>query len=57
MHLWVYKDKSGALDVEREYTYLPSTKFMNMKIKHLREYMEWRDIIVHKIGTNNQPID
>ena len=38
IHCKVFEDKSGALEMEKVHTYWPSTKHLNVKLHHFRDY-------------------
>ena len=40
VHCKVYEDKSGALEIAREYKYYPRTKLPNVKLHHFRDYVD-----------------
>ena len=57
MNCKVYEDNSGALEMAREYKYCPRNKFLNIKIHHFRDYVERREISIHKVSTHDQHAD
>ena len=57
IHCKVYKDKSGALEMAKEYKYKPRTKFLNIKLHHFRDYVERGEIKIHKVSTHDQRAD
>ena len=57
MHCKVYEDNSGALEMAREYKYLPRTKFLNIKLHNFRDYVERGEISIHKVSTHDQHAD
>ena len=56
-HCKVYEDNSWALEMAREYTYFPRTKFLNVKFQHLRDHLDRGEMTIHKLRTEDQPAD
>ena len=50
----VFEDNSGALEIAKVYKYHPHTKYLNVKLHHFRKYVERENIMIKKIGTENQ---
>ena len=40
VHCKIYEDNSGKLKMAREYKYHPRMKFLNVKLHHLRDYVD-----------------
>ena len=58
VHIKVYEDNAGAIEIAREKKYRPRTKHLNCKLHHFRHRVEvTHEISVHKIDTKDQPAD
>ena len=57
LHCKVYEDNGGELDKAREYKYCPRNKLLNVKLHHFRDYVDRREINIHKIRTEDQQSD
>ena len=57
IHCKVYEDNSGALEMAKEYKYRLRTKFLNIKLHHFRDYVEWGEITIQKVSTHDQRAD
>ena len=57
IHCRVYEDNSGVLEMAQEYKYCPRTKFLNIKLHHFRDYMERKEVSIHKVATQDQHAD
>ena len=57
VHCEVFEDNSGALEIARNPKYRPRTKHLNVKLHHFRDYVERKEISIHKIGTADQLAD
>ena len=57
MHCKVYEDNISALEMAKEYKYMPRTKFLNIKLHHFRYYVERGEINIHKVSTHDQHAD
>jgi len=53
----VFEDNSGALKITKVPKMCPSTKHINVKFHHFRDYIECREIMLHAINTHDQPAD
>ena len=53
----VYKNKSGALDMAKEYKYRPRKKFLNIKLHQFRDYVERGEKTIRKVSTHDQCAD
>jgi hypothetical protein len=56
VHCRVFEDNSGALEMARLHKSRPRTKHINAKLHHFRSYVG-NSITLHKIGTDDQPVD
>ena len=54
IHCKVYEDKSGALEMAKQYKYRPRPKFLNIKLHHFRDYVERGEVTNHKVSTHDQ---
>jgi len=58
VHIKVYEDNAGAIEIAKEKKYRPRTKHLNCKLHHFRHRVEvTKEINVHKIDTKDQPAD
>ncbi len=58
VHIKVYEDNAGAIEIAKEKKYRPRTKHLSCKLHHFRHRVEvTKEISVHKIDTNDQPAD
>lgn len=57
VHCRVFEDNSGALEMARIHKYRPRTKHLHVKLHHFRDYVERKEISIHKISTDQQPAD
>ena len=57
LHLRVYEDNSGAIEIATNHKYRPRTKHLNNKIHHFRQYVDSGKIKIAKIASANQQAD
>ena len=58
VHIKIYEDNAGAIEIAKEKKYRPRTKHLNCRLHHFRYYVEvTQQISVHKIDTKCQPAD
>ena len=57
VHCKVFEDNSGALEMAKIHKYRPRTKHLNVKYHHFRDYVERKEITIHKIDTKDQLAD
>mmetsp|Transcript_22323 Transcript_22323/g.48518 ORF Transcript_22323/g.48518 Transcript_22323/m.48518 type:complete len:523 (+) Transcript_22323:114-1682(+) len=57
VHCKVFEDNSGALEIAKEHKYRPRTKHINVKYHHFRDYVDRKEISIHKIDTLDQLAD
>jgi len=58
VHIKVYEDNAGAIEITREKKYRPRTKHLNCRLHHFRCHVEvTQQISVHKIDTKCPPAD
>ena len=57
IHYKVFEDNTGAIEIAKEENYRPRTKHLNVKLHHLRSYVESGEISIRKIDTYHQPAD
>ena len=57
VHCIVFKDNSGAIEMEVVEKWRPRTKNLATKLYHFRSYVNSGEISVHKIDTSLQPTD
>jgi hypothetical protein len=57
VHIRVFEDNSGALEMAEVHKYRAQTKHMNVKLHHFQDYVEQQEIIIHPLGTSEQPAD
>ena len=58
VHIKVFEDNAGAIEIAKEKKYRPRTKHLNVKLHHFRYYVDvTREITIHKIDTKSQPAD
>ena len=57
VHLKVFEDNAGAVEIAREQKYRPRTKHLNNRLHHFRSYVDDGTISVHHIDTELQPAD
>ena len=54
VHIKVYEDNAGAIEIAREKKYRPRTKHLNCKLHHFRHRVEvTNEISIHKIDTKD----
>ena len=53
----VFEDNSGALEMAKTHKYRPRTKHINVKLHHFRQYVDRKEISIHRIATDEQPAD
>ena len=53
----VYEDNSEALSISKEHKYRPRTKHLNIKLHHLRQYVNNNEIDILPINTDDKPSD
>ena len=46
-----------ALEMAKIYKYRPRKTFLNIKLHHFRDYVEWGEIKIHKVSTHDQRAD
>lgn len=55
VHCHVFEDNSNALEMARIYKYhRPRSKHLNVRLHHLSDYVERKEISIHPISVNNQ---
>jgi len=57
IHCKLFEDNSGALEMAKTHKYRPRTKHLNVKLHHFRDYVERKEISIHKIDTLEQLAD
>ena len=57
LHCKVFEDNSGALEMAKTHKYRPRTKHLNVKLHHFRDYVDRKEISIHKIDTKEQLAD
>jgi hypothetical protein len=57
VHCKVFEDNSGALEMAKTHKYRPRTKHLNVKLHHFRDYVDRKEITLHKIDTKEQLAD
>ena len=57
LHLRVYEDNSGAIEIATNHKYRPRTKHLNNRIHHFRKYVDSGKIKIAKIASENQQAD
>ena len=58
VHIKVFEDNAGAIEIAKEKKYRPRTKHLNCRLHHFRYHVEvTREISIHKINTEDQPAD
>jgi len=57
IHLKVFEDNSGALEMAKVHKYRPRTKHLCVKLHHFRDYVERGEIQIEKIDTLDQLAD
>jgi hypothetical protein len=57
VHCKAFEDNSGALELATVPKMRPRTKHINIKYHHFRSHVANGSITIHKIGTEDQPID
>ena len=57
VHCHVFEENSGALEMARIHKYRPRTKHLNIRLHHFRDYVERKEMSIHPINTNDQPVD
>ena len=53
----VFEDNSGALEIAMTHKYRPRTKHISVKHHHFRDYVTRGEILVSKVGTEDQLAD
>ena len=53
----VYEDNSGTLEMAKVHKYRPWTKHLNVKLHHLRDYVNWGEIILSPINSEDKEAD
>ena len=57
LHLKVYQDNTGAIEMANNPKYRPRTKHLNIRLHHFRKYISSGKISIVKIHTNDQEAD
>jgi hypothetical protein len=57
VHCEVFKDNSGALEIETVHKFRPRTKHINVKYHFFRDYINRKEIMVSPIDTTIQRAD
>ena len=58
VHIKVFEDNAGAIEIAKEKKYRPRTKHLNCKLHHFRYHVDvTKELTIHKIGTKMQPAD
>ena len=58
VHIKVFEDNAGAIEIAKEKKYRPRTKHLNCKLHHFRYHVEvLKNVSIHKIDTEMQPAD
>ena len=52
-----FEDNSGAMELGRTPKIRPRTKHINLVYHHFREYIRRKEIIIHRISTDDQLAD
>ena len=53
----VFEDNSGALEIATNHKYRPRTKHISVKHHHFRDYVTRGEILISKVGTEDQLAD
>lgn len=57
IHCKVFEDNSGAVEIASIHKYRPRTKHLNNRLHHFRDYVERKEVSIHKINTLEQLAD
>jgi hypothetical protein len=57
VHCKVFEDNSGAIEIAKFPKYRPWTKHLNIRLFHFWGYVDWSEITIHKIKSEDQPAD
>jgi hypothetical protein len=57
IHCKLFEDNIGALEIAPVHKFRPCTKHINVKMRHFRDYVTWKEVTIHAIRSENQPAD